>query len=640
MARRSAQGDGARADVTASLFNPEEFVPALFSSALEISGWTSIVIGGAVCLFWSEAAHQGGTVAYVAILFVGGLINMSRGLSLEISVEAAEEGGDLPPASVIDAHRGFRLRMFALVLLNLSVWFCTGALPPGWIGGGIMMGSFAVILSGCLAMRWKTRLPHATPAVAAQAAAAGVTPAVATSSVAAPAVAAATPPGAETYRVVVSGGVGLRTVHELDAPRTGETLAQDYVFVAAESRDFRHQGRLQWIRVPATSSCRGGWVVVAQRDPVFKEKELQILELVPTRLPPQTTTATTPPTAQPAVQKMQVQVTVPAGAGYGATIQLKIPDGRQIQVQVPAGKKQGDTFSVLVPAPAQVAAPLPAATTSAAAGGGEKYRVVYKGGVGMREFAALDAPRTGETLAQGYEFTAASSVGDLGVTYVKVAATSSHGVGWVFVSRPDPSNSTKQLQILERVDADDDGAAAGAAAAAEAAGEEGGGGLFGGMFGGVIGGGPASGPTADQDANATTMVVPASFGELATLAAPSAAASSLTNTYTAIDDARARVEIVVPPGTTISLADASFVDQVAVATVGEAARRAGLREGDVVLEVDGYAKHLASGLERVLRAPSDREQRLVVARVDPALQAKKTSATTNLMCGVSMDSEY
>ena len=378
---------------------------------------------------------------------------------------------------------------------------------------------------------------------------------------------------------------------------------------------------------------------MAQRDPVFKEKELQILELVPTRLPPQTTTATTPPTAQPAVQKMQVQVTVPAGAGYGATIQLKIPDGRQIQVQVPAGKKQGDTFSVLVPAPAQVAAPLPAATTSAAAGGGEKYRVVYKGGVGMREFAALDAPRTGETLAQGYEFTAASSVGDLGVTYVKVAATSSHGDGWVSISRPNPSDSTKQLQILERVDADDDGAAAGAAAAAEAAGEEGGGGLFGGMFGGVIGGGPASGPTADQDANASTMVVPASFGELATLAAPSAAASSLTNTYTAIDDARARVEIVVPPGTTISQADASFVDQVAVATVGEAARRAGLREGDVVLEVDGYAKHLASGLERVLRAPSDREQRLVVARVDPALQAKKTSATTNLMCGISMDSE-
>jgi hypothetical protein len=355
VARRSAQGDGARADVTASLFNPEEFVPALFSSALEISGWTSIVIGGAVCLFWSEAAHQGGTVAYVAILFVGGLINMSRGLSLEISVEAAEEGGDLPPASVIDAHRGFRLRMFALVLLNLSVWFCTGALPSGWIGGGIMMGSFAVILSGCLAMRWKTRLPHATPAVAVQAAAAVVTPAVATSSVAAPAVAAATPPGAETYRVVVSGGVGLRTVHALDAPRTGETLAQGYVFVAAESRDFRHQGRLQWIRVPATSSCRGGWVVVAQRDPVFKEKELQILELVPTRK------------IQGSVQKIQLQVTVPAGAVPGTTIQLKIPDGRQIQVQVPAGKKQGDAFLVNVPALAQVAAPQPALEPAVAA---------------------------------------------------------------------------------------------------------------------------------------------------------------------------------------------------------------------------------------------------------------------------------
>ena len=80
-------------------------------------------------------------IAYVCVLFVGGVVNLARGLAHGRAVDAAaitsaDDGGApdgpaaaAPDAATVDAaHRGFRLRASALVLLNASVWFAVGVL--------------------------------------------------------------------------------------------------------------------------------------------------------------------------------------------------------------------------------------------------------------------------------------------------------------------------------------------------------------------------------------------------------------------------------------------------------------------------------------------------------------------------------
>ena len=119
-----------------------------------------------------------GEILYILLVLGGGLVNLSRGIALgdaATAALAAADGGDgggdddeddaAYRDAVIDAHRGFRLRVGALLLINCAVWFAVGAAEGAAKSVVSTFGSLVAICSGCLAMRWKTRLPAAKPLV-------------------------------------------------------------------------------------------------------------------------------------------------------------------------------------------------------------------------------------------------------------------------------------------------------------------------------------------------------------------------------------------------------------------------------------------------------------------------------------------
>jgi len=154
--------------------NPEDLVPFMFSSALEVSGVFFVVAGG---LGWLNCPSDGpgdlgvgGELGFCGLLAALGAYLVTRGFYQRDTAaggEGAGRGGDdgsgglsTPLSKKSDAAAlSFRFRLVGLLFINAAVWSALPAAESVAAKSSIIVaGSVALLGSGCLSMYWKQSL--------------------------------------------------------------------------------------------------------------------------------------------------------------------------------------------------------------------------------------------------------------------------------------------------------------------------------------------------------------------------------------------------------------------------------------------------------------------------------------------------
>ena len=135
--------------------NPPEYVPRLFSFALEMSG-AFFVVAGSMGLLYCPSEEGGqlglaGQVGFIALLIIMGVYLLRRGLLLEN--DGNEVGDSIAGARV----QGLRLRLVGLLLINSAIWFAVpmAAASQSLQAMIIVFGSLVLLVSGCVSMYWR-----------------------------------------------------------------------------------------------------------------------------------------------------------------------------------------------------------------------------------------------------------------------------------------------------------------------------------------------------------------------------------------------------------------------------------------------------------------------------------------------------